>query len=99
MSVAIPSSSSNLQIGSSASGFDEEDDIDERQYKGKEDYMTDKRLQEQAMKEAVKAHKQWENTIAKCYYCYNSETMPKDNVMQETYSSTEELVLLAITRT
>ena len=43
--------------------------------------MTDKRLQEQAMKEAVKAHKQWENTIAKCYYCYDSETMPKDNVM------------------
>lgn len=43
--------------------------------------MTDKRLQEQEMKEAVKAHKRWENIISNCYYCYNSETMPKDNVM------------------
>ena len=43
--------------------------------------MTDAKKQEMEMKEAVKAHKKWEQTIANCYYCYDSDTMPKDNLM------------------
>ncbi|KAK8831173.1 hypothetical protein WA577_003344 [Blastocystis sp. JDR] len=68
-------------LGSSSSGFDEEDDIDIRQYKGKDEYMTDAKKQEVEMKEAIKAHKKWEQTIANCYYCYDSDTMPKDNLI------------------
>lgn len=43
--------------------------------------MTDAKKQEMEMKEAIRAHKKWEQTIANCYYCYDSETMPKDNLM------------------
>lgn len=43
--------------------------------------MTDAKKQEVEMKEAIKAHKKWEQTIANCYYCYDSDTMPKDNLM------------------
>ena len=43
--------------------------------------MTDKKKQEMEMKEAIKAHKKWESIVNNCYYCYNSEVMPKDNLM------------------
>ena len=43
--------------------------------------MTDKKRQEMEMKEAIKAHKRWENITANCFYCYGSEVMPKENIM------------------
>lgn len=43
--------------------------------------MTDKKKQEMEMKEAIKAHKKWENIVKNCNYCYDSENMPKDNLM------------------
>ena len=71
----------DLQLGSSTTGIDEEDETDIQQYKNKDDYMTEKKKQEMEMKEAIKAHKKWESIVNNCYYCYNSEVMPKDNLM------------------
>lgn len=45
--------------------------------------MTEKKKQEMEMKEAIKAHKKWESIVSNCYYCYNSEVMPKDNLMYD----------------
>ena len=45
--------------------------------------MTEQKRQEMEMKEAVRAHKLWENITANCFYCYGSETMPKENLMWE----------------
>ena len=73
----------DLQLGSSTTGIDEEDDTDIQQYKNKDDYMTEKKKQEMEMKEAIKAHKKWESIVSNCYYCYNSEVMPKDNLMYD----------------
>ncbi|KAK8797804.1 hypothetical protein WA171_005335 [Blastocystis sp. BT1] len=68
-------------LGSSTTGLDEEDEIDVRQYKGKEEFMTDKKRQETEMKEAIKAHQRWENITANCFYCYGSDVIPKDNII------------------
>lgn len=43
--------------------------------------MTEQKRQEMEMKEAVRAHKLWENITANCFYCYGSEAMPKENLM------------------
>lgn len=48
--------------------------------------MTEAKKQEIEMKEAIKAHKKWEQTISNCYYCYDSDVMPKDNLMFACHS-------------
>ena len=48
--------------------------------------MTEAKKQEIEMKEAIKAHKKWEHTISNCYYCYDSDVMPKDNLMFACHS-------------
>ena len=75
------SASIHIQLGSSTTGIDEEDDTDIRHYVNKEDFMTEKKKQEMEMKQAINAHKRWENIVKSCCYCYDSDLMNKDHLM------------------
>ena len=63
--------------GNSASGMDEEDQVDTKMFETPDARMTQKMQKERGLKKAISESNKWDRIAQRCYYCFKSPQFKK----------------------